>query len=191
MKKGILDILGLAAFPAVLCANIARAADALQWNAGGPAPKLILQFTVFQLRGDLPGRFLKNTGDGGCAISCSKASGMPTRITHLQFMSCLRRSLSCALPIGFLCPMTHGSPWRYDTKVPVVFAGGDLNARRVYREIQTVDLAPTPISPAVALGNPVEKIIGTPTLIFQWNRLSPWVVPPFSGPSNCLRHVKF
>jgi hypothetical protein len=43
------------------------------------------------------------------------------------------------LPAG----VTHGSPWRYDTYVPVVFAGGSLSARRVYREIQTVDVAPT------------------------------------------------
>jgi hypothetical protein len=28
---------------------------------------------------------------------------------------------------------THGSPWRYDNFVPVVFAGGELTAQRVYR----------------------------------------------------------
>jgi len=44
---------------------------------------------------------------------------------------------------GFPAAVTHGSPWRYDTYVPVVFAGGSLNARRIYREIQTVDVAPT------------------------------------------------
>src|SRR5262249_47480387 len=44
---------------------------------------------------------------------------------------------------GFLVAVTHGSPWRYDPYVPVVFAGGTLSARRVYREIQTVDVAPT------------------------------------------------
>ena len=38
---------------------------------------------------------------------------------------------------------THGSPWRYDTFVPVVFAGGGLTARRVDRTIETVDIAPT------------------------------------------------
>ena len=38
---------------------------------------------------------------------------------------------------------THGSPWRYDTFVPVVFAGGNLTAQRVSREIETVDVAPT------------------------------------------------
>jgi predicted AlkP superfamily pyrophosphatase or phosphodiesterase len=65
VKKIILDILGFAACAAVLCAHSARAADALPRNVGGPAPKLILQITVDQLRGDLPGRVLKNMGDGG------------------------------------------------------------------------------------------------------------------------------
>lgn len=53
-------------FAAALSANIAGAADALRaWNDGGPAPKLILQITVDQLRGDLPGRYLERMGDGG------------------------------------------------------------------------------------------------------------------------------
>src|SRR5262245_8122587 len=65
VKKKIFIILALAFFAAVFCADSARAADASGWNGGGPAPKLILQITVDQLRGDLPGRFLKNMGDGG------------------------------------------------------------------------------------------------------------------------------
>ena len=66
MKKRLLKILGFAAFAAALSANIARAVDSLgAWNDGGPAPKLILQITVDQLRGDLPGRYLKQMGDGG------------------------------------------------------------------------------------------------------------------------------
>ena len=44
---------------------------------------------------------------------------------------------------GLTVAVTHGSPWRYDTFVPVVFAGGKLTARRVYRPIETVDVAPT------------------------------------------------
>jgi predicted AlkP superfamily pyrophosphatase or phosphodiesterase len=39
--------------------------------------------------------------------------------------------------------VTHGSPWSYDTFVPVVFAGGKLTALRVYRPIETVGVAPT------------------------------------------------
>jgi predicted AlkP superfamily pyrophosphatase or phosphodiesterase len=66
VKNRIRKILGCAALAAAFSANIARAADALlAWNDGGPAPKLILQITVDQLRGDLPGRYLEHMGDGG------------------------------------------------------------------------------------------------------------------------------
>jgi predicted AlkP superfamily pyrophosphatase or phosphodiesterase len=44
---------------------------------------------------------------------------------------------------GLPAAVTHGSPWRYDTYVPVVFAGGSLTGRRIYREIHTIDVAPT------------------------------------------------
>lgn len=65
VNERIMRLLTLIVFAVILCINSARAADALPWNVGGPAPKLILQITVDQLRGDLPGRFLKNMGDGG------------------------------------------------------------------------------------------------------------------------------
>ena len=66
MKKKILKIFAFAVFALALSANIARAADSLPpWNTGGTPPKLILQITVDQLRGDLPGRYLDRMGDGG------------------------------------------------------------------------------------------------------------------------------
>jgi predicted AlkP superfamily pyrophosphatase or phosphodiesterase len=37
----------------------------------------------------------------------------------------------------------HGSPWRYDTHVPLIFAGPGIPARRVHRHVSTVDVAPT------------------------------------------------
>jgi arylsulfatase A-like enzyme len=37
----------------------------------------------------------------------------------------------------------HGSPWRYDTHVPVIFAGAGVPAGTVYRQIQPADVAPT------------------------------------------------
>lgn len=37
----------------------------------------------------------------------------------------------------------HGSPWNYDTHVPVIFAGAGMNANMVYRRIQPADVAPT------------------------------------------------
>jgi predicted AlkP superfamily pyrophosphatase or phosphodiesterase len=44
---------------------------------------------------------------------------------------------------GLNVAVTHGSPWRYDTYVPVIFAGAGLKSQRVYREIATVDVAST------------------------------------------------
>ena len=37
----------------------------------------------------------------------------------------------------------HGSPWRYDTHVPVIFAGPGVRAGIIRREIQPADVAPT------------------------------------------------
>jgi predicted AlkP superfamily pyrophosphatase or phosphodiesterase len=44
---------------------------------------------------------------------------------------------------GLAVASTHGSPWRYDTFVPVIFAAAWFGPRKVYREIHTIDLAPT------------------------------------------------
>lgn len=37
----------------------------------------------------------------------------------------------------------HGSPWRYDTYVPILFAGPGVSAQRVYRMVHPTDVAPT------------------------------------------------
>ena len=37
----------------------------------------------------------------------------------------------------------HGSPWKYDTHVPVIFAGSSVATGVVYRPIQPADVAPT------------------------------------------------
>jgi len=37
----------------------------------------------------------------------------------------------------------HGSPWNYDTHVPVIFAGAGIPTNMVYREVQPADVAPT------------------------------------------------
>jgi hypothetical protein len=44
---------------------------------------------------------------------------------------------------GLTVASTHGSPWQYDSFVPVIFAGAGLQPQRVYREIQTIDVART------------------------------------------------
>ena len=61
---------------------------------------------------------------------------------------------------GLTVAATHGSPWRYDTFVPIVFAGAGVPAQRVNRKVRTVDVAPTL---AVLLGTkPPSGATGTP-----------------------------
>lgn len=44
---------------------------------------------------------------------------------------------------GLTVATTHGSPWRYDTYVPIMFAGNGIPAQLVGRHVETVDVAPT------------------------------------------------
>ncbi len=37
----------------------------------------------------------------------------------------------------------HGSPWNYDTHVPMIFTGTGIKSQTVYRTVQPADLAPT------------------------------------------------
>ena len=67
---------------------------------------------------------------------------------------------------GLMVASTHGSPWRYDTFVPVMFAGGGLGAQKVSREITPYDIAPTLAAllgvkpPSAAIGNPLPEVLG-------------------------------
>jgi predicted AlkP superfamily pyrophosphatase or phosphodiesterase len=42
---------------------------------------------------------------------------------------------------GLTVASTHGSPWQYDTYVPIVFAGAGIEAKKVTRKVYTVDVA--------------------------------------------------
>ena len=44
---------------------------------------------------------------------------------------------------GLTVASSHGSPWSYDSYVPVIFAGPDISPATVYRRVETVDVAPT------------------------------------------------
>lgn len=44
---------------------------------------------------------------------------------------------------GLTVASTHGSPWAYDTFVPVVFAGKNIAAKRISRKVHTTAIAPT------------------------------------------------
>ena len=65
---------------------------------------------------------------------------------------------------GLTVASTHGSPWNYDTYVPIVFAGAGLNADNVTRKIHTVDIAPTLSAylgikaPSGAFGNVLDEL---------------------------------
>lgn len=39
--------------------------------------------------------------------------------------------------------VNHGSLWAYDTYVPIMFAGWNIEAVKVQRKVETVDIAPT------------------------------------------------
>jgi predicted AlkP superfamily pyrophosphatase or phosphodiesterase len=66
---------------------------------------------------------------------------------------------------GLSVASTHGSPWRYDTFVPVIFAGSGMPAQRVFREISTVDVAPTLSAilgityPSGSVGKPLVEVM--------------------------------
>jgi len=44
---------------------------------------------------------------------------------------------------GLSVTVTHGSPWRYDTFVPILFAGYGIEPQTVSRQVHTVDVALT------------------------------------------------
>jgi predicted AlkP superfamily pyrophosphatase or phosphodiesterase len=58
----------------------------------------------------------------------------------------------------------HGSPWRYDTHVPIIFAGPGIDAQTVHRLVHPVDVAPTVATfmgmtpPAAAQGSPLKEV---------------------------------
>lgn len=44
---------------------------------------------------------------------------------------------------GGALAVMHGSPWRYDTHVPIIFAGAGITGQTVHRHVRPVDVAPT------------------------------------------------
>ncbi len=66
---------------------------------------------------------------------------------------------------GLTVASTHGSPWTYDTYVPIVFAGMGLEHQAVDRPVHTVDIAPTLSSylgikaPSGSVGEPLREVL--------------------------------
>jgi len=67
---------------------------------------------------------------------------------------------------GLTVASTHGSPWRYDTFVPIIFAGNGLSTKTIFREVETVDIALTLSKylrikgPSGAIGEPLIEVLG-------------------------------
>jgi predicted AlkP superfamily pyrophosphatase or phosphodiesterase len=66
---------------------------------------------------------------------------------------------------GLTVASTHGSPWRYDTFVPVIFAGAGLQPKTVSRPVTPYDIAPTLAAylgvkpPSGAIGVPLPEVL--------------------------------
>ena len=65
---------------------------------------------------------------------------------------------------GLTVSSVHGSPWRYDSHVPIVFAGFGIRPERPSREVHTVDVVSTLAAvvgsslPAGAVGEPLAEV---------------------------------
>lgn len=65
---------------------------------------------------------------------------------------------------GLTVASAHGSPWSYDTHVPLIFMGPGIRPQRVMRSVGTTDAAPTIAAylgtkpPSGAMGGPLEEV---------------------------------
>lgn len=66
---------------------------------------------------------------------------------------------------------THGSPWTYDTFVPLIFVGPGIAAQQVFRPVETMDVAPTLSAfvrikmPSAASGKPLPEVLTGPGVL--------------------------
>jgi predicted AlkP superfamily pyrophosphatase or phosphodiesterase len=67
---------------------------------------------------------------------------------------------------GLTVAATHGSPWRYDTYVPVLFAGPGIETGRISRPVTPYDIAATLSArlgvkpPSASIGEPLREVTG-------------------------------
>ena len=127
----------------------------------------MLHITVDQLRADLPERYGAIFGDGGFRFLYEQ--GVVFENAHHDHANNYHPQRSGDVMIvfephhfindfdGLTLAAHHGSPWAYDTHVPVIFAGFGLTARRVERPIRTVDIAPA-IASLIAIDPPAGAI---------------------------------
>jgi hypothetical protein len=66
---------------------------------------------------------------------------------------------------GLVVACTHGSPWSYDTYVPVIVAAPGVEPKTVYRRVSPLDIAPTLAAlvgakpPSGAEGDPLAEVV--------------------------------
>jgi predicted AlkP superfamily pyrophosphatase or phosphodiesterase len=66
---------------------------------------------------------------------------------------------------GLVVATTHGSPWNYDTFVPIFFLGKGIEAEQVGRRVSPYDIAPSLSArvgvkpPSGSVGNPLEEVL--------------------------------
>ena len=66
---------------------------------------------------------------------------------------------------GVSVAAAHGSPWAYDTYVPVIVVGPGITPQRIARRVETVDVAPTIAAylgikpPTGSLGEPLVEVL--------------------------------
>ena len=59
----------------------------------------------------------------------------------------------------------HGSPWRYDTYVPIIFSGPGIGAGTIHRTVHPTDVAPTLSAylgikpPSSSVGEPLKEVL--------------------------------
>lgn len=87
------------------------------------------------------------------AVGRDGLSGMQDTVTYRQIQNNYHPSRSGDIyvvqsPYWFMfekgpIAAMHGSPWRYDTHVPIIFAGSNIPAVKVSRLVHPIDVAPT------------------------------------------------
>jgi arylsulfatase A-like enzyme len=77
----------------------------------------------------------------------------------------------------------HGTPWAHDAYVPVVFAGADVPAARIARQVYTVDVAPTlsayvkTRTPSGSVGTPLVEVFDSVRRVGSARASAPAVQP--------------
>jgi predicted AlkP superfamily pyrophosphatase or phosphodiesterase len=107
---------------------------------------------------------------GGSRLSEQDSSPLVAQVRNNQHISRSGDIYIIQEPYWFLFdkgPITamHGSPWRYDTHVPIIFMGPGIPAQTVHRRVHPVDVAPTIAAlvgitpPGSAQGSTLEEVL--------------------------------